>query len=135
MLFYSFFGFNKRKEKEVSCPLAGCHKYLKQRSAKATTAAPNPLSPPIAKYRVIGIIIKRKGRFLLRRKVSLVLSSSEPTGTPSALLELDSWELSHVKRLEHSHGISVNFDLLGVDGGDVRHVVQPSFSLFLLKLK
>ena len=50
-------------------------------------------------------------------------------------MELNSRQLSHVKRLKHSHGVSVDLDALGVDGTDVRNVVQPSLSLLLLELE
>ena len=50
-------------------------------------------------------------------------------------MELDSRQLSHVERLQHGHGVSVDLDALGVDGTDVRNVVQPSLSLLFLELE
>lgn len=71
-------------------------------------------------------------------------SRSTITGLRTSTLSLGGWfggcllldgEVAHSDLLEHEHGVTVDFDVLGVDLGLFGHEVEASLSLLLLDLR
>ena len=91
-----------------------------------------PLQKTLTESSVYSRLIERTQRLVA---VTPTLTLALETATAAALLQGHAGKVSHVERLEHVHGVTVNLDGLHRERGLVGDEVHAALTLLLLKLE
>lgn len=91
-----------------------------------------PLQKTLTESSVYSRLIERTQRLVA---VTPTLTLALETATAAALLQGHAGKVSHVERLEHVHGVTVNLDGLHRERGLVGDKVHAALTLLLLKLE